>query len=181
VELVLRAWTEADAPALTRAITTSLDHLRPWMPWAAHEPRDDAQRREWIRDLADRPDRFYGMWLGERVVGGCGLHNRLGAGALEIGYWVHIEFTRRGIATAAVRQLCAEAFTMSGIERVEIHHDRANVASAGVAAAAGFDCVREQPRAPEAPAQEGVELIWCLERGRYTAGAFRAGLADSVS
>jgi hypothetical protein len=33
--LVILQWTEADAPALNAAITDSLDHLRPWMSWAA--------------------------------------------------------------------------------------------------------------------------------------------------
>src|SRR3954454_12766724 len=84
VEIVLRRWTEDDAPALTRAIAESLDHLRPWMPWAADEPRDEALRRAWIREQAAGTDRVYGMWLGDRVVGGCGLHRRLGPGALEI-------------------------------------------------------------------------------------------------
>ena len=61
-----------------------------------------------------------------------------------------------------------------GIECVEIHHDRANVASGRVAAAAGFVHIGERPRRPDAPGQEGVELIWRLDRGRYASAAFRA-------
>lgn len=38
----------------------------------------------------------------ERMVGGCGLHMRhVEPGAIEIGYWVHVEHVRRGIAKAA--------------------------------------------------------------------------------
>ena len=74
-----------------------------------------------------------------------------------------------------MRQLCAEAFRTHGIECVEIHHDRANVASGRVAAAAGFEFVEERPRTPNAPGDEGVELIWRLERGRYASAAFGAG------
>ena len=36
--LVLRCWNPADAPLLKAAIDGSLEHLRPWMPWARHEP-----------------------------------------------------------------------------------------------------------------------------------------------
>jgi hypothetical protein len=36
--LVLLAWRPEDAPHLKRAIDSSLEHLRPWMPWAWDEP-----------------------------------------------------------------------------------------------------------------------------------------------
>ena len=35
--LVLRCWRPADAPLLKEALDSSLDHLRPWMPWARDE------------------------------------------------------------------------------------------------------------------------------------------------
>ena len=173
VDLDLRLLAEDDAPAVQAAVVESLDHLRPWMPWAQQEGTEDG-RRAWIRQVSADEDRHYGIWLAGRIVGGCGLHRRAGPEVLEIGYWVHPAFTRRGIATAAVRQLCAEAFRTHGIECVEIHHDRANVASGRVAAAAGFVHVGERPRRPDAPGQEGVELIWRLDRGRYASAAFRA-------
>jgi RimJ/RimL family protein N-acetyltransferase len=163
VELVVRRWTEDDAPALSRAIAESLEHLRPWMHWIALEPLSLDGRRAWLRERSEG-DENYGLWLGDRVVGGCGLHRRLGPDALEIGYWVHPAFTRRGLATAAVRRLCEIAFARPGIDHVEIHHDRANAASGRVAAAAGFARAGERPREPDAPAQEGVEVIWRLER-----------------
>ena len=37
--LVLRCWDPRDAPLLKDAIDSSLDHLRPWMPWAREEPK----------------------------------------------------------------------------------------------------------------------------------------------
>ena len=36
--LVIRCYNPSDAPLLKLAIDESLDHLRPWMPWAMHEP-----------------------------------------------------------------------------------------------------------------------------------------------
>jgi ribosomal-protein-serine acetyltransferase len=163
MDLVVRPYDEDDAAALQQAIDESREHLRPWMHWIRDEPMSLDQRRAWIRERS-AGDEHYGLWLGDRVVGGCGLHRRLGPAALEIGYWVHPEFTRRGVATAAVRRLCEIAFARPGIDRVEIHHDRANVASGRVAAAAGFTRVGEGTREPDAPAHEGVEVIWRLER-----------------
>jgi RimJ/RimL family protein N-acetyltransferase len=66
------------------------------------------------------------------------LHHRIGPGALELGYWVATAFTGRGVATAAVGLLAAEAFADPAIGHVEIHHDARNAASGAVAARAGF-------------------------------------------
>jgi ribosomal-protein-serine acetyltransferase len=168
MDLVVRLWQEDDAPALALAIAESLEHLRPWMPWAAHEPMGARARRAWIRDRiaeAERGgDRVYGLFLGDRVVGTCGLHRRIGPGGLEIGYWVHADFTRRGLATRGARFVVTEAFAQPGIDHVEIHHDVANEPSGRVAAALGFTCVGEQRRRPQAPAETGVFRVWRLER-----------------
>jgi RimJ/RimL family protein N-acetyltransferase len=142
MELVLRPWTEDDAPALSRAIAESLEHLRPWMPWVADEPRTVEERRAWIRE-GGREDELLGIWLDGEVVGGCGLHRRIGDDGLELGYWVHAAHVRKGIATEAVRQMTAMAFAREGIERVEIHHHPGNAGSGRVAAAAGFALVHE--------------------------------------
>jgi ribosomal-protein-serine acetyltransferase len=165
MEIDLRAWTEDDAPALNEAVTESLEHLRPWMPWVAGEPIGLDARRAWIREGHENADRVFGIWVDGEVAGGCGFHDRIGPGALEIGYWVHAGFVRRGIATAVVRRLCEMAFEDPAIERLEIHHDRANVASGRVAAAAGFDYVREQRDEQRAPADSGIEWVWQRLRG----------------
>src|SRR5205085_1997863 len=67
-----------------------------------------------------------------------GLHTRRGTGVLEIGYWVHRAWTRRGIASAAAGALTTTAFGLHGIERVEIRCDATNAASAGAPQRLGF-------------------------------------------
>jgi RimJ/RimL family protein N-acetyltransferase len=157
VALVVRPWAEDDAPALSRAVAESLEHLRPWMPWAADEPRDDAWRRAWIRDAAaaGSTERIFGAWVGDDVVGACGLHARVGPGTLEIGYWTHAAFTRRGIATEMARRLTAIAFEDPSIGRVEIHHEPDNVASARVPEKLGFTRVGTD---------EQGHVVWRLQR-----------------
>lgn len=166
---VVRPWAEDDEQALGAAVADSLEHLRPWMPWAAEEPRSAAARRAWLRETARQAAageaEHFGLFLGETVVGGCGLHRRIGPGGVEIGYWVRATHTRRGIATAAVRRLCAVAFERPSVDRLEIHHDAANAASGRVAAAAGFIRAGEVRRPPQAPAETGVLLVWRLGRG----------------
>ncbi|HYL71498.1 MAG TPA: GNAT family N-acetyltransferase, partial [Candidatus Dormibacteraeota bacterium] len=108
-ELVIRPWQLGDAPQLHRAVLESVDHLRPWVPFAAREPITLTERRaniaKWRLWWESGGDRLFGLFCGREVVGGCGLHRRVGPGALEIGYWVHPRFVRRGFATAAARAM----------------------------------------------------------------------------
>lgn len=166
--LALRPWSPADAPALSAAVAESLEHLRPWMEWIAGEPQTLAQRRAWIvqceRDRAAGGALVLGTFLDGAVAGGCGLHRRIGDGGLEIGYWTHSAFLRRGVATAASRLLTTAAFTIPGISFVEIHHDKANVASGGVPRKLGFELVGEAPDTPTAPGEIGIECRWRMRR-----------------
>ena len=43
--LTIRRWRPDDVDALSAAIVASVDHLRPWMPWAADEPIGSARAR----------------------------------------------------------------------------------------------------------------------------------------
>jgi ribosomal-protein-serine acetyltransferase len=171
--LVIRSWRESDAEALATAVTSNLDHLRPFLPWIAFEPLSAQQRRElineWNTAAETGGDLVVGLFVGGHVVGGSGLHNRLGPGGLEIGYWVHRGFTRRGFATSASRALTDTAFARADIDRVEIHHDAANVASRGVPEALGFTLVGQESREIQAPAETGVHLIWRVTRDEWTA------------
>ncbi|HWH94314.1 MAG TPA: GNAT family protein [Baekduia sp.] len=172
MEVVVRPWAEDDAPAMERAVAESREHLRPWMAWAAAPSPGIAWRRDWIREQHEAEaaggDRLRGAFLADgTLVGAGGLHARLGPGALEIGYWVHVSWTRRGVATAVVGALSAEAFSDPGIERVEIHHDVANAASGAVARSAGYTLVGDRARAPVAPADTERERVWRLTRDQY--------------
>lgn len=142
--LILRCWNPEDAPLLVAAITESLDHLRPWMLWAQHEPEDleaKVQRLRQSRGNFDLGRDFtYGIFNPEetRVLGGTGLHTRLGEGVREIGYWIHKNFTGQGLATEAAAALTRVAFEIDAVKRVEIHCDPANGASAAVARKLGY-------------------------------------------
>jgi len=168
----LRTWSVADAEALGAAIAASIEHLRPWMGWVAAEPQTVAARRAWIleceRDRLAGGSLVLGVFFDGAVAGGCGLHRRLEAGGLEIGYWIHPAVLRRGLATTAGRLLADAAFALPEISFVEIHHDKANVASGGVPRKLGFELVAEEPRQPEAPGEIGIECRWRMERVAWT-------------
>lgn len=146
----------------------SIEHLRPWMPWAADEPLSVVQRHtlmdEWERDWRAGGDVVMGVFVDGLVAGGCGLHRRIGPGGLEIGYWTHSSFLRTGVATSAARLLTDAAFARADIERVEIHHDRANVASGGIPRKLGFRLVGEAHDGAGAAAESGVSCEWRVTR-----------------
>ena len=166
--LVLRRWRDEDVEALAGAITESIEHLRPWLPWIAAEPlpRDErlALIGQWAQDWDHGGDMVVGVFLGDDVVGGAGLHRRLGPDALEIGYWVHADHLRRGYASEIGAALTNAAFTLDGIDRVEIHIDEANSASSGVPQALGFTLAGSSPDEAVAPGELGIECRWTMSR-----------------
>jgi RimJ/RimL family protein N-acetyltransferase len=166
--LTLRRWTPADAPRLSTAILESLDHLRPWMPWVAAEPVKIEDRaaliQQWQREWDEGGELVVGIFKDDVVVGGSGLHTRRGPGVLEIGYWVHPAHARCGIATEAAEALTTVAFAVDGIERVEIHHDKANVASAGVPRRLGFTFEGETQDSITSPGEVGIDCRWTMTR-----------------
>lgn len=142
--LVLRCYNPSDAPLLAAAVTESLEHLLPWMPWAAAEPESLEIKVERLRrfranfDLGN--DFVFGIFppQEERLLGGCGLHPRIGNNALEIGYWIHKDAINHGIATEVTAALSRVAFEVNRVERVEIHCAVENVRSASVPRKLGY-------------------------------------------
>lgn len=169
---VLRRCHPADAEALYLAIVESREHLWPWTPWVtrANLEEERAVLVRWEEQWDGGGELQYGLFLGPLAVGSTALIPRIGPGGLEIGYWVHAAHTRRGYATSAAAALTSVAFTLPGIEMVEIHHDRANLASEGVPRKLGFVLVGEHPRpssSPPAPADSGISRTWRMTRDRW--------------
>lgn len=167
---LVRTSTERAAAAV-HAINASLDHLWPWMAWAA-EPATEAglatffaaaeelwdQRQDFGYSIVDAEDRA--------VLGGCGLHGRLGPHGLEIGYWVHVDHVGRGLATAAASALTDAAFGIEGIERVRIQCEDTNVRSARVPEKLGYAFQGvEVPKG--GPCEGRPTQVWLLERGDW--------------
>jgi len=176
---LLRRWVVADAEALGRTVSESIHHLRPWMAWIAEEPVPIERRRArievWERDWKLGGDAVLGIFLNGEIAGGCGLHRRIAPDGLELGYWIHPAFVRKGLATRVARLLTDSALHLPEISHVEIHHDKANLASAGVALKLGFEFVDEGPSEAEAPAEVGIELRWRMEQQAWAQHAAAAG------
>jgi RimJ/RimL family protein N-acetyltransferase len=177
--LVLRRVQADDACAIAVAVGASLEHLRPWMPWATPEAAD--LRSQLVRvaeadELWESGTGFIYVLIATdggrpdgpgavrdpdgEFVGTIGLHRRLADQAVEIGYWIVAPRTRCGYATAAARAMTQVALAMPGARRVEIHCDEANTASAGVPRKLGYRLDRVEPHEREAPGERGRRMIW---------------------
>lgn len=174
--LVVRVWQPEDALPLKDAIDTSLDHLRRWLPWAASEPSSPEALHDRLRRFAAAFDEgrewLYGVWTRDetQVLGGAGMHPRIGPGGLEIGYWLRAAAEGHGYATEAIGALTAAAFAAGGIDRLEIRCDPQNVRSAAVPRRLGYDHV-ETIGAPTQTAggEPRPTMVWRLMRSAWTA------------
>ena len=162
------------APAAAAAINESLDHLAPWMAWAS-EPATDAGIATFYAvagELWDRRQDFGMVIVDEAdgsVVGGTGLHARLGRSGLEIGYWVHVDRIGEGIATRVAQALTSAAFDIEGIERVRIQCAVDNVRSARVPEKLGYAKVHVGVP-DDGPCAGRPTQVWEVERADWMAG-----------
>jgi len=171
-ETRLRFLTVDDADAVAVAVGESLEHLRPWMPWADEQSADPEFQRERLRKLPavrDRGEEWqYGLFARDepsRLLGSFGLMTRRGPGTMEIGYWVRVTAIGRGLATSAAGALTDAALAEDGVRRVYICCDEANARSAAVPRKLGFRVLRVEQRAPEAFGEVGRLMLWARDRG----------------
>ncbi|MBE9011934.1 GNAT family N-acetyltransferase [Pseudanabaenaceae cyanobacterium LEGE 13415] len=172
--LVLRCWNPIDAPLLKSAVDQSLDHLRPWMPWAHEEPQSLQQKIDLLRRFRSQFDRsenfIYGIFSSDEqfVLGGTGLHPRIGKEALEVGYWIHANYINQGLATEVAAALTKVAFELEQVDRVEIHCDPTNLGSAAIPKKLKF--IHEATlgrRVEDQQQQKRDSMIWSMFADMY--------------
>lgn len=164
----LRRWQpEEDFELLFQLIEESLDHLRPWMPWAADHSRQATAAFLAGCEPAWRSGQEYNWAISVdgRPRGSCSLFRTDDDRGREMGYWLHPNATGCGLATRAATAMTGEAFALPHVEYVQIVHDLANAASGAVPRRLGFALVGHRPaRPPLAPAESGTDAVWHLRR-----------------
>lgn len=166
--VTLRRYRYADAAALKESTTASHEHLRGYMSWSAELPTDSSVS-EFLKlavdDFRDGGNANYAITLAAdgMYVGSCGLHDRMGPGSLEIGYWVDVRHVRQGVATAAARLLTDTCFEI-GLNEVYIRCDVSNEASAAIPRRLGFTLHQTRAKESLAEKETGEEMVWVLRR-----------------
>jgi RimJ/RimL family protein N-acetyltransferase len=172
---VIRCWEPTDAPLLLAAVTESLEHLRPWMPWAMQEPTNLAEKVQLLRSFRAKFDLgeefIYAVFNPDetQVLGGTGLHARMEGNAFEIGYWIHTDYINKGLATEITAALTKIAFEVDARDWVEIRHDPANAASGAVPKKLGYtqEAVL-RGRLIDSQGQPRDTAIWSLFKEQYS-------------
>lgn len=168
--VLLRRQREADAEALVEAMQQSLSELSRWFPWAQGPPDLGEQRQRLAAsDRAFAGGADYQFVLVEKdtgeLVGTLRLNPQAGPAAAGIGYWVRSDRTGQGYATAATHATVKIAFArLRDIQRIYIHMDKANTASAAIARKLGFELDHEEDRPVDAPDHTGRGYVFVMTR-----------------
>jgi RimJ/RimL family protein N-acetyltransferase len=144
------------------------------MPWISQEPISPEERvdmlRRFVAEFELRQDFVYGIFsLDEsQVLGGTGLHTRRGKDVREIGYWIHADYTRQGLATESTMALVRVAIEIDQVRRVEIRNDPKNLASRAIPKKLGFTREDILEGDPEFPGAGRDTEIWSLLASFYS-------------
>jgi len=172
--LVIRCYEPGDAPKLQEAIAASVEHLRPWMPWAKEEPSNLESKIKWVRQCRGQFDlgQDYTFAIFDKteqaLLGSIGLHTRLEGNAREIGYWIHADHLNKGYAQEAVNAVTKVGFEIEKLSRIEIHCDKNNTRSQHVPEKVGYtlETVR-MTKMPDVKGNPIEQMIWTIQRQAY--------------
>lgn len=171
--LVVRCYDPADAPWVKEAVEASLEHLKPWMPWAHIDSQTLQDRIKLLRTFRAEfdldQDYVYGIFNAAetRLIGGTGLHTRQGPQIREIGYWIRADSLRQGYAAESAAALVRVAFEIDRVQRVEIRCDPKNTASAAIPARLGFTSEGILQHQSEFLGEPRDTQVWGLTRAAY--------------
>ena len=140
-DVVLRPWRDRDAADV--AAMCDDESVARWMPLMPR-PYTLADGEEWVTGAAGKwREEHWANFAAEHpitgsIVGSCGLRIDTQKESGEIGYLVHRDHRRRGIAAACVALLSDWGFDELELGRLEIRADVRNAASRRTIAASGY-------------------------------------------
>jgi ribosomal-protein-serine acetyltransferase len=141
-EISLKTYQRGDEAALFDAVERSRAHLARWLNWVndTTRPEDSLEFIEHCLHQSDaQRELALGIWLGERVIGGIGMHQWDHASRrAQLGYWIDPMWEGKGIVRTGLTCFIQFLFQNAGLQKLEIHYVAANSRSARVAESLGF-------------------------------------------
>lgn len=171
--LVIRCYEPSDAPLLKKAIDESLEHLLPWLPWAVNEPETLEAKIGRVREFRGKfdlgQDYVFGIFdkTEKILLGSTGLHTRVGEGAREIGYWIHVDHIGKGYATEASAALTKVAFEIENMDIVQIHTVPENVRSQRVPKKLGYKQEPGLHPITDSLGNKHEVVLWKMQKADY--------------
>ena len=142
--LVIRCYQPSDAELLRKSTEESKTHLLRFMDWAKAEPQTLIENEELIQKFRGNfdlgIDHVYGIFnkAETELIGGTGLHPRVGANAREIGYWINVNYCNKGLATECTSALTKIGFEIENLNRIQINCEPENSFSAAIPKKLGY-------------------------------------------
>jgi ribosomal-protein-alanine N-acetyltransferase len=148
--LLLRPFTTDDVDAIHEVLGDA--EIMTYYP----APFTLEKSRQWVEwNLANYRAHGHGLWVLEsketgRLVGDCGLVPQVidGVTEVEVGWHVHRDHQRRGLATEAARECCRYAFEEMGVTKLISLIRPENVPSRRVAEKLGMEVEKEISHGP---------------------------------
>lgn len=166
---------------LTEAVEASIEHLRPFMTWIVHEPLSPRKRLEWIRTSRGHFDLDSDFTWGifdktERTLFGvAGLKLGASTDERELGYWLHVDHTGKGLALEAASALVRVGFDIEALDAIELRTDPGNERSARIAEKLGFSGPTLDPLSyPTSDGDKRDTHVYAMSRVVYAAGRLPA-------
>ena len=136
LKLELRHWTQADAMELT-SLWDAVD--RRFLSDRLPNPYTEKDAEEWLKMVTDN-DTITGIQRAivydGKLIGSISVEKK--DNDAEIGYMLLNEYTNKGIATEAVKQVCTIAFKVLSFEQITANVFQPNIASMRVLLKNGF-------------------------------------------
>ena len=146
--LLIRPPQVSDAPALNAGILESFDELHRFMPWAKKRPTLRESEKyikscviNWVKKKNKEP--YLALFVFDKntneFLGTAGFHHYdWQASSIEMGYWLRISCTGKGLMTEAIAAQTQYAFSVLKIKRVVITCDPDNSKSRRIPERLGY-------------------------------------------
>lgn len=142
MDFILRKWQTRDAENFSRYANNELiaRNLRNAFPHP-YTINDARGYIELCMNASEEKQLCRAIAVGDEAVGSIGLFlgSDVYSKSAELGYWLAQEYWSKGIMTAAVNQICAEAFERYDIIRIQAEPFAHNYPSRKVLEKAGFE------------------------------------------
>ena len=123
------------------ALNTSIDHLEKYLDWGKFATSYNYKQCKYVveHSIGDQyPHRSFAICYKGKLVGEICFGEGSREDGLQITYWIGKRYSGFGLCTKAVMYMIEKSWDLKHLNFLEIHADRANLASIRVAKKAGF-------------------------------------------
>ncbi|MBI2566854.1 MAG: GNAT family N-acetyltransferase [Candidatus Schekmanbacteria bacterium] len=130
------------APSMFAMVDRERARLGEWLPWVdrTQSVTDTLKFIEGTRrSFAESKDVVLGVWYQGRIAGTVGIHDITNEDrSAFIGYWLGVEFEGKGIMSMCCLSMVDHAFSVLGLNRLEIRCSAKNTRSQAIPERIGF-------------------------------------------